>query len=153
MVYYVLLYLKLEKGEISMKKIWFIIALALVISAASYGMKTIASQSDVSSTSSAGSSTLAPVKEVRAAHILVDKEVDAIHIRKDIVDGKKDFYHAAREYSKCPSGRNGGDLGWFGKGMMVQEFEKVAFSTPEGQISQPVKTQFGWHIIKVIGRR
>ena len=48
MVYYVLLYLKLEKGEISMKKIWFIIALALVISAASYGMKTIASQSDVS---------------------------------------------------------------------------------------------------------
>ncbi len=152
MVYYVLLYLKLEKGEIFMKKIWFIIALALVISVASYGMKTIAS-TDTSSTSSSDSAALAEVKEVRAAHILVDKEVDAIHIRKEIVDGKKDFYQAAREYSKCPSGRNGGDLGWFGKGMMVQEFEKVAFSTPEGQVSQPVKTQFGWHIIKVIGRR
>ena len=152
MVYYVLLYLKLEKGEIFMKKIWFIIALALVISVASYGMKTIAS-TDTSSTSASDSATLAEVKEVRAAHILVDKEVDAIHIRKEIVDGKKDFYQAAREYSKCPSGRNGGDLGWFGKGMMVQEFEKVAFSTPEGQVSQPVKTQFGWHIIKVIGRR
>ena len=135
-----------------MKKILFIVALALVISVTSYGMRTIASQFDTTNTSST-STNLAEVKEVRAAHILVDKEVDAIHIRKEIVDGKKDFYQAAREYSKCPSGRNGGDLGWFGKGMMVPEFEKVAFSTPEGQISQPVKTQFGWHIIKVIGRR
>ena len=151
MVYYVLLYLKLEKGEIFMKKFLFIVALALVISVTFYGIKTIASPSDTNTSST--STNLAEVKEVRAAHILVDKEVDAIHIRKEIVDGKKDFYQAAREYSKCPSGRNGGDLGWFGKGMMVPEFEKVAFSTPEGQISQPVKTQFGWHIIKVIGRR
>ena len=151
MVYYVLLYLKLEKEEIFMKKFLFIVALALVISVTFYGIKTIASPSDTNT--SLTSTNLAEVKEVRAAHILVDKEVDAIHIRKEIVDGKKDFYQAAREYSKCPSARNGGDLGWFGKGMMVPEFEKVAFSTPEGQISQPVKTQFGWHIIKVIGRR
>lgn len=135
-----------------MKKFWIILSLAALISITAYGTNAILSNNEQLPPAPVGNAQAAEFSEVRAAHILVDKEADAIRIRKEIVDGK-DFYQAAREYSSCPSSRNGGDLGWFGKGQMVPEFEKAAFSTPEGEISQPVKTQFGWHLIKVIGRR
>ena len=88
---------------------------------------------------------------VSASHILVDTEAEATDIRKRLDDGLT-FETAARQYSKCPSGAQGGSLGEFGKGQMVPEFEQAAFSMEPGAISQPVKTQFGYHIIRLDGK-
>lgn len=93
------------------------------------------------------------ILEVRASHILVDSEELAKTILQEIKDNKISFEDAAKKYSQCPSGRNGGDLEYFGRGMMVKEFEDVAFSTPKGEIAGPVKTQFGYHLIKVTGTK
>ena len=82
-------------------------------------------------------------------HILVKTEEEANVILYDLKHGK-DFDEIAKEKSLCPSGKKGGDLGWFGKNQMVKEFEKAAFSLKKDELSKPVKTQFGWHIIKVI---
>ncbi len=90
--------------------------------------------------------------EVRASHILVGSEGEAVAISKKLATGSK-FEELARQYSKCPSREKGGDLGFFGHGMMVKEFEDAAFSMPVGQVSKPVKTQFGFHLIKVTGKR
>lgn len=90
--------------------------------------------------------------QIKASHILVDTEEEAKSLREKILAGE-DFAAVAKQSSKCPSGANGGDLGYFGKGMMVPEFEKAAFSLPVGEVSQPVKTQFGWHLIKVTDKR
>ena len=91
-------------------------------------------------------------EEVKASHILVDTEED-IKKAKERLDKGEDFAEVAKSASKCPSAPRGGDLGFFGKGRMVPEFEKVAFSLKEGEVSAPVKTQFGWHIIKATGRK
>ena len=93
------------------------------------------------------------ITEVRASHILVKNIYQAEQIRKDILDGKGSFEEYAREYSKCPSGQNGGDLGYFRRGQMVPQFEVAAFNLPIGEISKPVWTQFGWHLIKVTDKR
>ena len=93
-----------------------------------------------------------PVSEVRASHILVSTMQQAEQIRQDIINGDGTFEYYARLYSKCPSGQNGGDLGFFGKGMMVKPFEDAAFSLEVGELSQPVETQFGWHLIEVTGK-
>jgi len=85
---------------------------------------------------------------VRASHILVDTEEKANEILEDITDGLS-FEEAAEQYSSCPSKSAGGDLGQFGRGQMVKEFEDAAFSMQKGEISEPVKTQFGYHIIKL----
>ena len=92
-------------------------------------------------------------EEVRASHILVDNEDKAKEIYELLVhDG--DFADLAKKHSKDPgSGPNGGDLGYFDKGMMVPQFEKVAFALKKDEISDPVKSQFGWHIIKLVDRR
>lgn len=90
--------------------------------------------------------------QVRAEHILVKTAVEAQQIKKEIDNGG-DFEYYARIYSLCPSGRNGGDLGYFGRGQMVKEFEKTAFNLPVGQVSNPVYSQFGWHLIKVLDKR
>ena len=90
--------------------------------------------------------------QVRAEHILVKTAVEAQQIKKEIDNGG-DFEYYARIYSMCPSGRNGGDLGYFGRGQMVKEFEKTAFNLPVGQVSIPVYSQFGWHLIKVLDKR
>lgn len=89
-------------------------------------------------------------EEVQASHILVDTEDEAKNIKEQLDKGG-DFAALAKEKSKCPSAPRGGDLGSFGKGRMVPEFEKAAFALKVGEISAPVKTQFGWHIIKVTG--
>ena len=86
---------------------------------------------------------------VHAAHILVKTEQEAFVALYDIGAGN-DFADVARAKSVCPSAKKGGDLGWFSKGKMVKEFESAAFSLKPGELSKPVKTQFGWHIIKVI---
>lgn len=101
----------------------------------------------------------ATVSQVNAAHILVATEAEAQNIRAEIMQGETSaavfsrFMNAARKYSTCPSGKSGGILSYFGRGEMVKPFEEVAFSTPIGQVSEPVKTQFGWHLIYVIGKK
>jgi peptidyl-prolyl cis-trans isomerase C len=90
--------------------------------------------------------------QARASHILVKTEEQANQILKRLTDGEA-FDKVARRFSSCPSGKNGGDLGWFGKGMMVPEFEKIAFQEEVGKVVGPVKTQFGYHVIKVTGKK
>ncbi len=90
--------------------------------------------------------------QARASHILVKTEDDAQRIMKRLADGE-DFAAVAKRFSSCPSRKNGGDLGWFGKGQMVPEFENIAFSEEVGKVVGPVKTQFGFHVIKVTGRK
>jgi len=89
------------------------------------------------------------MSEIRASHILVESKEDAVELLNKIKSGETDFETAAAQKSLCPSGSAGGDLGFFGKGMMVKPFEDAAFSLEVGELSEPVQTQFGWHIIKV----
>jgi peptidyl-prolyl cis-trans isomerase C len=92
-------------------------------------------------------------EEVKARHILVKTEEEALAIVKQL-DAGGDFVALAKEKSTGPSGANGGDLGFFGKGQMVPAFEKAAFALETGKhTSKPVKTQFGYHVIKVEARR
>lgn len=86
---------------------------------------------------------------VSAKHILTDSEEKCQTILKNIEAGEKTFEDAAREFSTCPSGAKGGNLGEFGKGQMVKEFEDAAFDAEIGKVVGPVKTQFGYHLIKV----
>jgi peptidyl-prolyl cis-trans isomerase C len=85
--------------------------------------------------------------KIKCSHILVDKQSEAMKLYEDIKGGKK-FGAVAKDISKCPSGKKDGDLGYFTKGMMVKEFEDVAFNLQVGEMSPPVKTQFGYHLIK-----
>ncbi len=91
-------------------------------------------------------------KQVHAAHILVDNKALAEELKKK-VDSGESFEELAKKYSSCPSGKSGGDLGFFSKGQMVKPFEDAAFDLPEGKVSEPVQTQFGWHLIKVYERK
>lgn len=90
--------------------------------------------------------------EVKASHILVKTEQEAMDLYNEIANGKS-FEEIAQEKSLCPSGQNGGDLGFFGKGMMVKPFEDAAFELEIGEISKPVETQFGWHLIKLVDKK
>ena len=87
-----------------------------------------------------------PEQEFNASHILVETEEKAQEIVKLLADGG-DFSALAQEHSTGPSGPNGGSLGWFGEGMMVQPFEAAVVALEAGQVSDPVQTQFGWHVI------
>lgn len=84
-----------------------------------------------------------------ASHILVDSEEECRGIGEKIKNGEVSFEDAARENSSCPSGQNGGELGDFGAGQMVPEFEHACDELEAGEISAPVKSQFGWHLIKL----
>lgn len=96
---------------------------------------------------------LAAAEEISARHILVASEDEAKAVIKEL-EGGADFARLAQTKSTGPSGRNGGDLGFFGKGQMVPEFEEAAFALKKGEVTQtPVKTQFGWHVIKLEDRR
>lgn len=86
-----------------------------------------------------------------ARHILVADEPKCKELKQKIVDGA-DFAAVAREHSTCPSGAKGGDLGSFGPGMMVREFDEVVFSAPVNVVQGPVKTQFGYHLLEVTSR-
>jgi len=98
---------------------------------------------------------------VHAQHILIDFEGDeeksqslAKKVRAKVLEGKQSFAELAKEYSTDPSAKNnGGDLGFFDKNQMVSEFSKEAFSLKMGDVSQPVKSQFGWHIIQVLEKK
>lgn len=85
--------------------------------------------------------------EIHVAHILVKTEKEANTILERLNKGEK-FANIAEKVSLCPSKKRGGDLGTFGRGKMVREFEQAAFALQKGQTSSVVKTQFGYHIIK-----
>ena len=87
-----------------------------------------------------------PTTEYNASHILVETEEEALAIQKQIAEGA-DFAELAKEKSTGPSGANGGSLGWFGPGMMVKPFEDAVVAMKPGEVSGPVQTQFGWHIL------
>lgn len=89
-----------------------------------------------------------PDKEFSAAHILVETEDEAKAIVEELAGGA-DFTELAKERSTGPSGPNGGELGWFGIGMMVAPFEEAVMGMEVGAVSDPVQTQFGWHVIKL----
>ncbi|PVZ64394.1 peptidylprolyl isomerase [Pelagibaculum spongiae] len=86
-----------------------------------------------------------------ARHILVTTEETCQDLKSQI-EGGADFAELAKEHSQCPSGRQGGDLGEFGPGMMVPEFDEVVFSAPVKTVQGPVKTQFGFHLLEVTSR-
>ena len=86
-----------------------------------------------------------------ARHILVDSEETCSAIKAEI-EGGKDFADLAKEHSSCPSGKQGGDLGSFGPGMMVPEFDAVVFNEAVNVVHGPVKTQFGYHLLEVTSR-
>ena len=86
-----------------------------------------------------------------ARHILVDSEEQCQSLKNEI-EGGADFADLAKQHSSCPSGQRGGDLGEFGPGMMVPEFDKVVFSAAVGTVQGPVKTQFGYHLLEVTSR-
>lgn len=88
------------------------------------------------------------MKEVKASHILVKTEGEARKILEELKKGAS-FAKLAEQHSQCPSKKKGGDLGWFGRGKMVPEFEKAAFSLKKGETSDVVRTKFGYHIIRV----
>lgn len=87
-----------------------------------------------------------PTMEYNASHILVETEDEAKALVKELEDGA-DFAELAKEKSTGPSGPNGGELGWFGPGMMVKPFEDAVMALKVGEISPPVQTQFGWHVL------
>ena len=94
----------------------------------------------------------APQATFNASHILVETEEQAAEIAEKIKSGELTFEDAAMQFSSCPSKQNGGSLGEFGHGQMVPEFEAACEALEEGELSAPVQTQFGWHIIKLVSK-
>jgi peptidyl-prolyl cis-trans isomerase C len=86
-----------------------------------------------------------------ARHILVDTEEQCLDLKKQIEEGA-DFAEIAKQHSRCPSGAQGGDLGEFGQGMMVPEFDKVVFNDALNTVHGPVQTQFGYHLLEITSR-
>lgn len=86
-----------------------------------------------------------------ARHILVDTEEECNNLKTQIQEGA-DFGELAASHSKCPSGRNGGDLGSFSPGEMVKEFDHVVFNETVGEVHGPVRTQFGYHLLEITSR-
>ena len=87
-----------------------------------------------------------------ARHILVSSEAKCNEL-KAVIQGGADFAQVAKDNSTCPSSRDGGNLGTFGPGQMVREFDQVVFSAPVGEVQGPVKTQFGYHLVEVTTRQ
>jgi len=89
--------------------------------------------------------------QATARHLLVDNEAKCIELKEQILAGAE-FGKIAKENSSCPSGAQGGDLGSFGPGQMVPEFDEVVFNAPINEVQGPVKTQFGYHLLEVTSR-
>ena len=87
----------------------------------------------------------------QARHILVDTEEKCNDLKQQIENGA-DFADIAKQHSSCPSGKQGGDLGEFGPGQMVKEFDEVVFSSELNMVHGPVKTQFGYHLLEITSR-
>jgi peptidyl-prolyl cis-trans isomerase C len=89
--------------------------------------------------------------QARARHILVSTEAQCLDLKNQIAGGA-DFGDLAKQHSQCPSGKQGGDLGAFGRGQMVPEFDTACFEGPVGEVQGPVQTQFGYHLLEVTER-
>lgn len=89
--------------------------------------------------------------QATARHLLVSTEQQCEELKQQIVEGA-DFAEVAKAHSSCPSGAQGGELGSFGPGMMVKEFDEVVFSAPLNEVQGPVQTQFGYHLLEVTSR-
>ncbi len=92
------------------------------------------------------------MKSATARHLLVDNEELCLQLKDRIANGEK-FADLAKEYSSCPSGSRGGDLGTFFQGQMVPEFDEVVFNEAVNVVHGPVKTQFGYHLLETTSRR
>lgn len=103
-------------------------------------------EADIQAAYDARFADVEPSTEFNASHILVATEEEAIEV-KDLIAGGADFAETAQERSTGPSGPSGGELGWFGPGMMVPAFEAAVVEMEVGDVSAPVQTQFGWHIV------
>jgi peptidyl-prolyl cis-trans isomerase C len=104
------------------------------------------SEEDLQAEYDAQFGSVGPITEYNASHILVETEAEAQEIIAALAEGA-DFAELAQERSIGPSGPNGGDLGWFTAGMMVPDFEAAVFALEVGEVSPPVQTQFGWHVV------
>ncbi len=89
--------------------------------------------------------------QATARHLLVDTEEQCLELKQQIENGA-DFADLAKAHSSCPSGAQGGELGSFGPGMMVPEFDRVVFAAPLNEVQGPVKTAFGYHLLEVTSR-
>ncbi len=87
-------------------------------------------------------------KEIKVSHILVNTKEEALNIKKEL-DEKKSFEELAEKYSKCPSKKQKGDVGYNMRGRLIPEFEKAAFKLDKNVVSEPVQTNEGWHLIKI----
>jgi len=92
------------------------------------------------------------VATATARHILVNDESKCLELKSQIVSGEATFEEIARDHSLCPSGVKGGDLGSFGQGQMVPEFDQVVFNDEIGVVHGPIKTQFGYHLLEITER-
>ena len=92
------------------------------------------------------------MSQASARHILVVSEEKCAQLKSEIEAGA-DFAQVAKANSSCPSSREGGELGTFGRGVMVREFDEVVFSAPVGVVQGPIKTQFGYHLVEVTARQ
>ena len=125
---------------------------ALANSAIGAVLKTAMTEEALQAEYDASYADFEPTPEYNAAHILLKTQEEAQKIAAEARSGA-DFAELAKTHSTGPSAPNGGSLGWFGPGMMVPSFEKAVVALEAGQISDPVETQFGWHVIKLIETR
>jgi peptidyl-prolyl cis-trans isomerase D len=124
----------------------------LVLSAEALGRRDAVSEADVQAAYEARASQYRVDEQRRASHILVKTEEEATKLAAEVRRNPGRFAELARKHSQDPgSAANGGDLGLFGRGMMVPAFEEAAFRMKEGETSAPVKSEFGWHLIRVTG--
>jgi peptidyl-prolyl cis-trans isomerase C len=114
--------------------------------------KTAATDAAIKATYDEAAKAQKPETEIHAEHILVATEAEAKAALKRLMEGKEDFAAIAKDVSK-DKGSEGGDLGWFTKDRMVPEFADAAFKLEVGQVSDPVKSPFGWHIIEILDKR
>src|SRR5262245_59403949 len=116
---------------------------------AALSVRRLFAQSEPNANLSPGAHSMA--QKARARHILVKSKESCEDLKGQIEKGAS-FADLAKQHSQCPTGRSGGDLGEFGPGRMVPEFDKVVFSAPVGEVQGPVRTQFGWHLLEVTSR-
>jgi len=134
--------MKIKIGEHALVAMGAVALVLAVVYVVLPSMNQGASQTQTTTTT-----TLVSPDTVRAAHILVATENEAKEVILRLESGD-DFAAIARELSLCPSKAQGGDLGVFGRGAMVAEFESASFALGVGEVSEPVQTRFGWHVIK-----
>ena len=124
----------------------------LVLSAEALGRRDAVSEADLRAAYEARASQYRVDEQRRASHILLKTEEQAVKLAAEVRENPGRFAELARKHSQDPgSAASGGDLGFFGRGMMVPAFEEAAFRLQEGEISAPVKSEFGWHVIRVTG--